>query len=306
MSAHPPRLLAVAEGLLVSVIWASSFVFVKVALEDIGPLTISGLRYFMAFLLLLPALALRGELRRPLERGLWLRLALIGLSSYTLANGAFFSALQYIPATTGSLALSFTPLAILVIGLFALKETPTRIQIVGLAVALAGGWVFFGVEQTAIPPAGVGLLLVGFAGFVVFGLLSRAVARSNRVGLLAFTAFPLGIGGGFMLLVALAIEGLPAFTARSLAVVLVLAVVNTVLGYLLYNHALRALNAFEMSLLQNLSPLGTALIAWLILDETLTGAQIAGMVIVVIGIVLTQWKRRRPVAAPSLAQASAD
>ena len=51
--------VAIIEGLLVTIIWASSFVFVKMALAYMGPLTIAGLRYFIGFLILLPFLAPR-------------------------------------------------------------------------------------------------------------------------------------------------------------------------------------------------------------------------------------------------------
>jgi drug/metabolite transporter (DMT)-like permease len=49
---QPARPIAVAEGILVTLIWASSFVFVKVVLDHLGPLTVAGLRYSLAFLML--------------------------------------------------------------------------------------------------------------------------------------------------------------------------------------------------------------------------------------------------------------
>jgi drug/metabolite transporter (DMT)-like permease len=51
--------------------------------------------------------------------------------------------------------------------------------------------------------------------------------------------------------------------------VLWLAAVNTALGYILYNHALQVLTAFEMNVMLNLSPLWTALMAWFLLSERL-------------------------------------
>ena len=52
MLKQPSRALALLEALLVSMVWASSFIFVKMALTELGPLTIGGLRYFLGFCLL--------------------------------------------------------------------------------------------------------------------------------------------------------------------------------------------------------------------------------------------------------------
>jgi drug/metabolite transporter (DMT)-like permease len=62
---------------------------------------------------------------------------------------------------------------------------------------------------------------------------------------------------------------------------------------MLYNHSLRILTALEMNVMLNLSPLGTALLAWLLLGERVTILQLAGMVVVIIGVVLVQQRTRR-------------
>ena len=65
----PSRALALLEALLVSMVWASSFILVKIALTELGPLTIGGLRYFIGFACLLPFLRRRNF---SLTRAQWL------------------------------------------------------------------------------------------------------------------------------------------------------------------------------------------------------------------------------------------
>ncbi|NQU30867.1 MAG: DMT family transporter, partial [Anaerolineae bacterium] len=96
----PSYPLAIAEALLVNLIWSSSFIIVKIALSDLGPLTIGGLRYFIGALLLLPFM-LR-EKGAPISGKMWAWLLLIGISQYAVANGALFWSLKYLPATTVS------------------------------------------------------------------------------------------------------------------------------------------------------------------------------------------------------------
>lgn len=299
----PSRPLALAEGLLANAIWASTFVFVKLALEEAGPLTVAGLRYFGAFVLLLPVLAWRWNLGRPPSlhdapvryRGsplrssrIWLRLLLIGLTAYTIGNGALYWGLQHMPATTASLLISLTPLPVLLISIFWLREPAAPVQIAGLIVCLVGGIIFLSPGSLAGEPLGIALGTAALFSFAMFGALGREVARDRKVDTLSLTALPLGFGGGLLLIIAFPIEGLPPLSAGGWAIVVWLAVVNTVFAYLIYNHALQTLTALEMNILFNLGPIGTALIAWPLLGEELTAAQYAGMAMVIAGVIAVQ------------------
>lgn len=253
------RLLAAVEGLLVSGIWASSFIIIKLGLSHVGPLTLAGLRYSAAFVLLLPLLGQSGAGRRRLTRGQWLRLFVMGLCAYPLSNGALFWGLQYVPATTGAFLHSLLPLPTLFLGVFWLREPPGRVQLVGLLIALAGSLLFFSPGLSAGAPLAAAVIFLGVLAFAVFGALSRDAARSGQIGTLPLTAWPLGFGGGLLLLVALPLERRVLLPLAGWAAVLWLAVVNTALAYVLYNRCLRILTALESNVLLALSPLGTAL-----------------------------------------------
>lgn len=293
------RLRAVGAGLLVCVIWASSFVFVKMGLVYLKPLTLAGLRYFTAFLLLLPLMARRGGRGgatpplRGLAAGYWGRLFIIGLCAYTIGNGTLFWGLQYLSATTGSFLLTLVPIPILFLGILRLKEMPTWWQIVGLLVTMGGGWLFFSTGMGAGEPLAVAVVGSGLLAFAVFGILGREVAKAQQVPTVALTAIPLGFGGGLVLLLALIVEGMPSFSLAGLGIVLWLAAINTALAYLLYNHALRTLTALEMNVLLNLSPLGTATLAALLLREQMVTVQWIGIVVLILGVSVVQWGGRR-------------
>jgi drug/metabolite transporter (DMT)-like permease len=292
-SARPPRSSALLEALAVVLIWGSSFVLVKMVLADVGPLTVAGIRYMTAFLILLP-FALRRN-RQRLSRALWLRLALIGLCSYTIGNGALFWGMRYLPATTSSFLMGLIPLLVLAFGIPLLREYPTRLQIAGLIVCLAGYGIFFAPGLRSGEPLGLAISGIGLFGFAAFGVLGRGVARDGSAGTLALTTFPLGIGGAASLALALVVEGVPRLTPTDAGILIWLAVVNTALAYLLYNHALQTLTALEMNLLLNLSPFATALIAALLLSEMYLPVQYLGMAVAVLGVALAQWGKARQI-----------
>jgi len=283
------RLLAICEALLVCGIWASSFVVVKMGLAYLEPLTLAGLRYFAAFLLLLPLIAWRGGLRRNPAPEYWRHLLVIGLCAYTIGNGTLFWGLQYLSATTGSFLLNLVPVPALFLAVLRLKEAPSQWQLVGLIVALGGGALFFSPGLCADELLAAGVVGIGILAFAVFGVLGREVAKAGRVGILSLTALPLGFGGGALLLLAVVVEGVPSVPAAGWAIVLWLAMANTAVAYVLYNHALRTLTALEMNVLLNLSPLGTALLSALLLREQVTATQWLGIVVLVLGVSAVQW-----------------
>jgi drug/metabolite transporter (DMT)-like permease len=302
------RWLAIGESLLVTVIWASSFVFVKIGLDHLGPLTIAGLRYFLAFLVLLPFMVWNknrtaqtptphpggGEkpseldVNSALSRRLWEQLFLIGLCAYTIGNGTLFWGLKYVPATTGSFLMNLVPLLVLLPSIVWLKEIPSRRQVLGVVVCLAGGYFFFLPGLQAGEPRGILIVLLGTIGFALFSILGREIARDQLVDTLPLTGIPLAFGGGILLAIALPLEGLPRFNPTAWGIVLWLAVINTAFAYVLYNRALRVLTALEMNVMLNISPLVTALIAWIILNERLEVIQIAGILVVIAGVALVQ------------------
>lgn len=282
------RIVAIGESVLATTIWASSFVFVKIGLEYMGPLTIAGFRYFLAFLILLPFLIRKGMIRQPISRGIWLRLFAIGISAYTVGNGALFWGLKYLPATTVSFLMSLSPLLILIGGAVWLKEIPTRWQVFGIVVSLLGSVLFFSSGLKTGEPVGIVIVIVGLIGFMLFGILGREIAKVKQLDTITLTTIPLAIGGGFLLLLAFPLEGMPLLSTKSVGIVLWLAIVNTALAYILYNHSLQILTALEMNVMLNLTPLGTALLAWWLLGERLGFVQIIGMVVMIIGVIFVQ------------------
>ena len=137
-------------------------------------------------------------------------------------------------------------------------------------------------------PIGLAIYALAVLGFGYFAILSRIAALDPKIDTITLTALPLAIGGGLLLAIAIPFEGFPSASLRTWGLVLVLTVVNTALGYVLYYHALQKLQAFEMNVMLNLTPIGTAILGWLLLDELLTGTQWAGISVVITGAVLVQ------------------
>ncbi len=286
------------ESIVVVAVWSSSFPLVKISLAELSPFQIAGVRYFGAFIVLIPILLTRsrGTLKRmPLR--LWVRLAVMGVIAYPLGNSMLFWGLQSLHSTTSAFLLNSSPLATLALGVIWLKEKPTRLQLVGLVVALGGGFVFFGTRIPSAETVPIVVTLLGAVCLAVFGVMAREFARDGLVDGVTLAGIPLLFGGG-LLMIAVPPAHIPS--PRVSAVLVWLAVVNSALAYLLWNHALRRLQAFEISIVANLMPMGTGLVAPLLIGETVGPAAWVGIAVALAGVVLVGLGSRRPLPTPAV------
>ena len=290
LSIKPSRPLALAESLLVSLIWASSFITAKFAVVESSPLLMAGMRYTFSALILLP-FVLGGERDiLHLPKAVWLQLLLTGLIGHFIGNGVTYLALDALSPTTLTFLSSFIPLYALLLGMWQLGEFPRWLQAMGFMVCLAGAALFFSPGLSSSDWVWVIVASVGCASYAQATILMRGLARQQKVSPLAITALPLALGGVPLLGVALWRDGLPTMSLVGWGAILTLVLLNTVLAYLLYNHSLLTLTAFESTIFLNLSPLAAAGMAWLIWGEQLSWLQIIGVLAVIVGVTVVQWR----------------
>ena len=290
---------AVLKLLLTSAIWASTYVFARILVREIGPLTTGGLRFFSAGLVLVLYLKL-AHFDFSTLKGQWFRLLALGVLSFSIGNGCTYFALQYLPSTTVSFLSSFVSPLVLIMGIVWLKEIPLPLQIFGFIMALAGTVLYFYPEQIPFGNPGFFVLMAGVLGFAGYTVLGRSMARDRKIHFLAQTAFPLLFGGGITLILGLCVEGIPVISAQSGFLLLWMVFINTLLGYILYNQAIAQMTAIQVNMILNLTPFFTALIAFFMLHESIGPRQIAAMLVVLIGTILVQIGHRNDKAEASL------
>lgn len=288
---------------MVTFLWSTSWVLIKFGLEEIPALSFAGLRYVLAFLVLAPAVLGSRELRSQLRRlggPDWLRLGLLGVVFYTLTQGAQFVALDYLPAVTLSLILSFSPAAVALLGVSFLGEGLIPRQWGGVVFFLLGALVYF--LPVSVAFHGIGLAVGALAMLANSGgaLLGRAVNRGGELHPVLVTVVSMGIGSLLLLATGLAVEGVPHLDGSAWAIVLWLAIVNTALAFTLWNHTLRRLTAIESSLINNTMLVQVALLAWLFLGEPISARQGVGLLLSIVGVVLVQLPAGRRRVAESV------
>ena len=282
-----PRLRATLEALLVTFLWSSSYVLTKFGLTDIEPLTLAGLRYIVASIVLIP-IALRSGEHRKISGDAWWKLAVLGILGYTVAQGLQCVGLSYLPAVTVTLILNFTPLIVMILNAVFTGEYPSRGQIAGMILVFIGAVLFFSDKLGGYTVTGIIITLVsgiGWGGYMVAG---KILFREKRVSPLGNTAFAMGFGTAILAASAFVLEGLNPVPVTGWLIILWLGLVNTAAAFFLWNHALETIDAFELSILQNTMLIQITILSIIFLRETLPPIKYIYMGLVSIGVLIVQ------------------
>jgi drug/metabolite transporter (DMT)-like permease len=298
-SPEKTRISAVLLALLVTLLWASSFILIKFGLQDsIPPITFAGLRYSFAFLCLLLLVLINPAQRRTfrsISPTNWIQLTLLGVFFYTINQGAHFIGLSLLPANTTSLIYSFGPLFIAMASGFLIKEAPSTIQWIGIVVSISGALLYFLPSNSSMgQQLGYLIALVSVLANSISSLLGRHINHKSGLTPLMVTTISMGIGATLLLIIGGITQGFGQLEFSHWLIIGWLAVVNTALAFTLWNTALRTLSAFEAGIINNTMLIQVGILAWLFLDEPLGTRQIFAMLLVMIGMIIVQLKGRPP------------
>jgi drug/metabolite transporter (DMT)-like permease len=286
---------------VVTVLWSSSFVLIKWGLEEIPPLFFVTVRYALAFLILLALDLATASRRTESSKGgkkQALLLVIAGLGGYTIAQGLQFVGLYYLTAITTSFLLNFNPIFVLVLGVALLGEGTSLSQLGGVALALVGAWAFFS-SQAAFGGQTLGILvvIVSGLGWACYVVVARMLQRSAAIGSLRLTTVTMGIGVAGMVVLTVLTGQYAPLTTNGILIIVWLATANTALAFFLWNWSLKAIPAYELTVLQDLMLVEIAIFAFVFLQETITPLMIGGMALVLVGVLVVQmrgWRGRLP------------
>ena len=288
---------AVLQALLVTFLWASSFILIKFGLEDgLPPITFAGLRYSFGFITLFLLVISNRNHRdslRSVSGKMWIKLIVLGILFYTLTQGANFLGLSLLPANTVSLIYNFGPFFIALGSGLITKESPSLIQWLAVLVSIIGALIYFlPLQSSARLGFGYLIALISVLANSISNLLGRQINHKSGLSPIIITTISMGIGGILLLTLGGLTQGFGHLNLSQWLIIGWLAVVNTAFAFTLWNTALRTLTAVEAGIINNTMLIQVAILSWLFLDESLTGKQILGMLLVIAGMIVVQLRYR--------------
>jgi len=277
--------------ILANFFWGLTFVLFKVANESIRPISIAFLRLFISIFFLFGfALLLKrlGRIKRKDQKWLLL-LALFEPFFYFLgeANG-----LTLVSATVGAVIISTIPLIVPFGAYYFFREKLTRMNHVGLVISFAGVLMVILNKSngSSSDPLGILLMFVAVISAVAYTLIvKRLLDDYNPITITAYQS----LYGLIMFLPLFFFRELPqiewsAITTKSLLALLYLGVFGSGVCFILISIGIRELGAARANIFANLIPVVTAIVSFLLLKEAMPLIKIAGIGVVIGGLLMTQ------------------
>ena len=279
-SALPDTLVTPLELGVLGAIWGASFLFMRIAAKDFGPLALVEVRLALGSLVLLPFLW-RSRAQFPLK--LWPKLALIGATNSAVPFMLFAWGAERAPAGIGAIANAMTVLFTALVGFLFFGEKIGRARVVSLLVGFAGV-VVLASGKTAGANIG-GAVAAGATASFLYGIGINLVRR-HLGGLPPAAVASATLGSGALLTLPFALAQWPSqpIPTTSWLSVATLGVVCTGAAFVLYYRLVARIGPGRASTVTYLIPVFGVAWAWLLLGEPLTltmaisGALILGSV----------------------------
>jgi drug/metabolite transporter (DMT)-like permease len=291
----PPRSAYVA-WIAVCIIWGTTYLGIRVALEAVPPMLMGGIRWTIAGSLLAAFALARGE-RLP-GVALWPSLALQGLLMLGFGNGFVNWAEQYVPSGLAAVTLATSPFWMS--GVEALRADGERLSrgaLAGLILGFSGILVLVWPDLHLGDAAGLNFTLGVIAlqaaclGWAIGSSYSKRHPHGSSV--FAATSVQMLFGGLMMLLAGTIIGEWPRvqLEGRGLWALTYLMVVGSIGGFVSYVYALQHLPVATVSLYAYANPLIAVVLGALILNEPFTMRTVISMTIVFAGMALVRTQR---------------
>jgi drug/metabolite transporter (DMT)-like permease len=279
----------------VCLIWGTTYLGIRVALETIPPALVGGIRFAIAGIVVAALLRLRGERLPRLAN--WPGQAVLGMLMLGLGNGGVVWAEQWVPSGIAAVVIASSPFWMTGIeALLPRGERLTMQTLLGLLIGFSGILLLVWPELTSEGEVGRRFLLglialqVACVGWALGSAYGKRHAREENA--LAAAALQMFFGGAAMLLAGTA-RGEWAqltFSTRSLWAEIYLTLIGSIVGYVSYIYALKHLPVSTVSMYAYINPVIAVLLGAWLLHEPLNARVGVAALVVLLGVAVVRTK----------------
>lgn len=285
------------KAILVCLLWALCYPFISIALNESPPFYLAFARSMLAGVSLLLLTARQAAPVLPRDRRSWSAVTIIGLTYTSLGFSGMFLAGSLVSPGLATVIANLQPMiAVGLAYLFSVERATSR-QMIALVIGLAGILVIvfpsFHHQQTNITGMGAGFVVLGAVGVALGNVWTKKVSPGMNV--LTLSAWQLVVGSVPLGLIALIHDDASAISwnLTLLTALLVLSLAGTAIATLLWFQVLKVCSLHRMNVFTFLTPLFALLIGAVFLGEVLAINELIGTVIIILGLIILNWRGER-------------
>ncbi len=297
MTNQKPDLKLLFSLLIVGVVWGTTYLGIRVAVESIPPWFITSIRQGIAAILVLGILLYKKQLSWIGWKNIKFQL-IPSLLMIVIANGFTTIAEQTLPSGLTSILCALSPILIFVGGILFGIEKPRLKGLIGVLLGFVGVVFIFrnGLEDILDPNYKTGILFLSIAilswsAGTVYS--KKHIHKSNNIALNLFYQFTISSLIQFVLAFIFSSNtDVNTWSLRSISAVLYLAIFGSVLAFFAYHYALKKVSAVQVSILNYVNTIIAVFLGWLLLDEVITFDFIIATALIILGVFIINYNKK--------------
>jgi len=290
------RFLVYGIVTLSMIIWGMTFIWYKQVFTQIRPLSLVFLRLLIAAPVLLIVSAIGKKLQRIRRSDLPFFMGLAFFEPFLYFIGESFG-MQRVSPTLGSVIVATIPLFTPVAASLIYNQRTTKINLAGIIISILGVCMVMAGEMSLSGSTLQGALLMFMAVFAAVGYSVMVIRLSGSYNSFSIVSWQSTIGMLYFLPLFLIFEwdqiGQVQWTLSVIIPLLELALFGSALAFVFFTYSIKRLGITRSTVFSNLIPVFTTLFSFLILKEEITGLKIAGIGVVIGGLLITQLERKQ-------------
>lgn len=292
-----PDLKLIFSLIIVGIVWGTTYLGIRVAVESIPPWFITSIRQGIAALIVLGILLYKKQLDWIGWKNLKFQL-IPSLLMLVIANGFTTIAEQSLPSGLTSIMSALSPVVIFIGGILFGIEKPRLKGLIGILLGFLGVVFIFrnGLADILDPNYKTGILFLSIAilswsaGTVY---TKKHTHKSNTIALNLFYQFSISsIVQVVLAFVFSSNTDVTTWSLRSISAVLYLAIFGSVLAFFCYHYALKRVSAVQVSILNYVNTIIAVFLGWLLLDEVITSDFIIATALIIAGVIVINYRKK--------------
>ncbi len=290
------KILVIGAFFAIYVIWGSTYLWNKIAVTELPPFMLAGIRFFTASLIIFSIAKLLGKSLAITKRQL-LNAAFVGFLFLSIGNGLAVWALKYVDSGFAALEISAQPLVILLMMWLLQGKKIQPMSMIGVFLGMIGIYLLVGQKEILSQENAVWGMLMIFICMLSWGYGSLFVAKADLPkNYFVNTGYQMFTGGVFLAIMSLILgeswSNPLVWSFKVQSVMALLIIFGSIVAFTSFNYLLKAVSPEKVATSTYVNPIVALLLGWYFLEEEITLQSGIAAIILLTGVYFINTKKK--------------